>query len=298
MSIPLNTKSNTSQFHCYVLGRAQDGGVPHIGCMKKCCTEARASGHQEIPACLGIHDSQTDKLLLIEATPAIATQVAQLRELAGITEPRTLVDAILLTHAHIGHYAGLMHLGKECASTDAIPTYATTRMVNFITSNAPWSQLVIDNNIGLHTVEPSQHFSPMDGLSIEAIEVHHREDFTDTVAFKIHGPNRTLLFVPDIDRLDDNDALIEKLFAGVDIAYLDGTFYDGRELPNRDASAIPHPLMIDSMNLLHEFAESNPRAIRFIHLNHTNPALNDTTIQTEMRNRGFLLAEQGELVIL
>lgn len=298
MPTPLNPTPIPSRFHCFVLGRAQDGGVPHIGCTKSCCTEARANRHQEFPTSLGIHDTQTDKLLIIEATPAIESQVTLLHKLAGVNEPSCLVDALLLTHAHIGHYAGLLQLGKECASADAIPTYVTKRMCEFLFSNAPWSQLVKNKNIELQTIDPSLHFSPMDGLAIEAIEVPHREDFTDTVAFKIHGPNQTVLFGPDIDRLDDNDSLIEKLFADVDIAYLDGTFYDGRELPNRDASAIPHPLMIDSMNLRHEFAESNPMAIRFIHLNHTNPALNDTTIQKEMRSRGFLLAEQGELVIL
>ena len=298
MPTPLNPTPHPSRFHCFVLGRAQDGGVPHIGCTKSCCTEARTNRHQEFPTSLGIHDTQTDKLVLIEATPAIASQVAKLCELAEITEPRSLVDAILLTHAHIGHYAGLLQLGKECASTHAIPTYVTSRMGDFITSNAPWSQLVTNKNIELHTVEPSVKFTPIDGLTIEAIEVPHREDFTDTVAFKIHGPNQTVLFVPDIDRLDDNDELLEKLFANVDLAYIDATFYDGRELPNRNANSIPHPLMIDSMNILQEFVTCNPGGVRFIHLNHTNPALNDNAVQLAIRNRGFRVAEQGELVTL
>ena len=298
MPSELNSKTDAFHFNCFVLGRAQDGGVPHIGCAKACCAQARVSGHQEFPTCLGIHDTQTDKLLLIEATPAIESQVALLRELSGVDESHNLFDALLLTHAHIGHYAGLMQLGKECATTHEIPTYVTTRMGAFLTSNAPWSQLVEDKNIELHIIEPSVPFSPLNGLTVEAIQVPHREDFSDTIAFKIYGPNLTLLFVPDIDCWGDNEQLFEHLLTNVDIAYIDATFYNGRELPNRDVRSIPHPLMIDSMDILQKFADSKPGAVRFIHLNHTNPAFNDSDIQTEIMNRGFRIAEQGDLITL
>ena len=73
------------------------------------------------PASLGIHDTQTDNLLLIEATPAIDSQVAMLQEFAGISESRPVFDALMLTHAHMGHYAGLLQLGKEVAATETNP---------------------------------------------------------------------------------------------------------------------------------------------------------------------------------
>ena len=290
-----------SRFHCYVLGRAQDGGMPHLGCEKPCCVNARATNREEYPACLGIHDTETNQLLLIEATPAIEKQVALLHKLAGITgRGRKPIDAILLTHAHIGHYAGLIHLGKEVASTNAIPTFVTRRMAEFLTSNGPWSQLVAQQQIDLHPLPENSNstniFSPMAGLHIEAIKVPHRDEFSDTVAYKFHGSSKTILFVPDIDRWQGNEVLLDQLLDEVDVAFIDGTFYDGSELPGRDLSKIPHPMIVDTMNRLQEVANASPGKIRFIHLNHTNPAFQSVDIEKEMRRRGFRIAMQGERV--
>ncbi len=290
-----------SRFHCYVLGRAQDGGLPHLGCEKTCCMNARSSGLKELPACLGIHDTKTGKLLLIEATPAIESQVALLHKLSGEQERgRHPFDALLLTHAHIGHYAGLIQLGREVASTKAIPTFVTKRMANFLSNNAPWSQLVSLNQIDLQvfpeTDRISASFSPIDGLDVEAIKVPHRDEFSDTVAFKLHGPDKTVLFVPDIDRWEGHEKLLETLLQDVNVAYIDATFYDGRELPGRDMTKIPHPMMVDTMKRLATFASENPGTIRFIHLNHTNPAFNDKEIQRNLRNLGFKIAQQGERI--
>ena len=290
-----------SRFHCYVLGRAQDGGLPHLGCEKSCCTDARQSGREEYPACLGIHDTKTGKLLLIEATPAIESQVALLHELTGEHgRSRQPFDALLLTHAHIGHYAGLIQLGREVASTKAIPTFVTNRMADFLSNNAPWSQLVALNQIDLQVLPETDRlatsFSPIEGLEVEAFKVPHRDEFSDTVAFKIHGPQQTILFVPDIDRFEGHEQLLKRLLDGVDIAYIDATFYDGRELPGRDMTKIPHPMMVDTMKRLSQYASEHDGAIRFIHLNHTNPAFSDHVIQRDIRNRGFRIAQQGERV--
>ena len=290
-----------SRFHCYVLGRAQDGGLPHLGCEKSCCTDARHSGRKEYPACLGIHDTKTGKLVLIEATPAIESQIALLHELSGEHgRDRNPFDALLLTHAHIGHYAGLIQLGREVASTKAIPTFVTKRMGDFLESNAPWSQLVSLNQIDLQVLPETDRlansFTPIEGLEVEAFKVPHRDEFSDTVAFKIHGPQQTVLFVPDIDRFEGNEQLLNRLLDGVDIAYIDATFYDGSELPGRDMTKIPHPMMIDTMNRLSQFASEHDGAIRFIHLNHTNPAFSDSEIQLNIKERGFRIAQQGERV--
>ena len=269
-----------------------------LDALKNCCTTARKTGHKEYPACLGIHDIQTGKLLLIEATPAIEAQVSMLHTLAGISPPQPMLDALLITHAHIGHYAGLLQLGKEGASTNAIPTYVTKKMAEFLSTNAPWSQLVQNNNIELKRIDESESFSPLEGLTVEAIQVPHRDDFSDTVAFKLHGPKRTIVFVPDIDTVEENEQLIEQLLDGVDVAYIDATFYDDSELPSRDMSQIPHPLMIHTMEQLQDVAHKNPGMIRFIHLNHSNPALHDRNIQQNISELGYKIAEQGELIEL
>jgi len=66
---------------------------------------------------------------------------------------------------------------------------------------------------------------------------------------------------------------IETLIAKVDVAYLDGTFHADGEIPGRDMSAIPHPLITSSMKRFAALPPKQRGKVWFVHLNHTNPAL-------------------------
>jgi pyrroloquinoline quinone biosynthesis protein B len=235
--------------------------------------------------------------LLIEATPAIEEQLSLLREITGLgNKGRRAIDSLLLTHAHIGHYTGLIQFGREVASTDAIDVYCTERMGSFLEQNAPWSQLIELKQIVVTKVEHGVLTEVMPGVKVRAISVKHRDEFSDTVAWRIEGPNKTVLFCPDIDRWEGET--LEKLIEKVDICYLDATFYDGRELPGRDLSEIPHPPMVVTMEKLQESALREPGRFRFIHLNHSNPALRDPEIRANIEKRGFRVAEIAERVRL
>jgi len=280
-----------------VLGIAQDGGVPHLGCQKMCCIEARSKNLRLGPASLAVVDYRSENVFLIEATPAVEEQLSILREITGISnEGRNPVDGILLTHAHIGHYAGLIHFGREVASTDGIEVFCTSRMAKFLRTNGPWSQLVDLGQIFPFEVTLGVAADLAPGIRATAIKVSHRDEFSDTVAWRIEGPKKTVLFCPDIDRWDGG--VLEKLIEGVDVCYLDATFYDGREIPGRDLSEIPHPPMVVTMELLRDLAKENPGRFRFIHLNHTNPALFNEEIRRDLEDRGFRVAEVGERLAL
>ena len=278
-----------------LLGRAQDGGVPHIGCHQRCCEQARLENHVELPACLGIWNLVTGARVLIEATPAITTQVALFNEISNVpSDQSNIVDAICVTHAHLGHYTGLMYLGREAIGSSELPVYVTNSMAQFLTDNEPWSQLIKGSFITPRIIEPKKSFSPIDHVNIEAIIVPHRDELSDTVAFKISGPNRTCLFCPDIDFWPVDSQLMHLLFDDVDVAYIDGTFFDDKELPGRNLDLIPHPLMVQTMDQLKDLAISKPGMMRFIHLNHTNPAMHDLSVQRAIKERGFSMAEAGE----
>jgi pyrroloquinoline quinone biosynthesis protein B len=171
-------------------------------------------------------------------------------------------------------------------------------MAGFLRSNGPWSQLVELEQIEIHEVASRRVFEPWEGLEIRAIPVPHRDEFSNTMAFKIAGPRETVLFVPDVDSWDANPGLLEELLREVTIAYVDATFFDGRELPDRDISEIPHPPMVDTMARLREWAQLHPGALRFIHMNHSNPALRNPTIQDDVERHGFHIAKRGERVPL
>jgi pyrroloquinoline quinone biosynthesis protein B len=294
---PGDASTRASRLEVLVLGIAQDGGLPHVGCSQPCCMAARRDGRQLFPACLAIHDAASGKLCLVEATPRIEPQLALLHRLTGQrARGRQPVDAVMLTHAHIGHYLGLLQFGFEVAATKDLPVYVTPRFARFLRANGPWSQLVGMQQIIPREVAPGASFSPLPGVTVTSESVPHRDEFSDTVAFKIRGPDRTVLFVPDIDAWSDRPGLLERLIEDVDVAFLDATFYDGRELPGRDLSKVRHPFMIDTMRRLESQAKQAPGRFRFIHLNHTNPALHDPAVVEEIERRGFRLARQGERV--
>jgi pyrroloquinoline quinone biosynthesis protein B len=169
-------------------------------------------------------------------------------------------------------------------------------MASFLRENGPWSQLVQLDQIDLQVVEKGQPVEIFPGVTATAHGVQHRDEFSDTVAWRIEGPKRTVVFCPDIDGWQDG--ALDLLIDGADLCYLDATFYDGRELPGRDLSEIPHPPMVVTMDHLADEAREGPDRFRFIHLNHTNPALRDGAVRAEVKRRGFSVAEVGESYFL
>jgi pyrroloquinoline quinone biosynthesis protein B len=214
---------------------------------------------RERVASIGLVNPTLKRAYLIDATPDFVSQVDTL------TGGR-LPDGILLTHAHIGHYTGLMYLGREAVDAKHVPVWGTERMLAFLTNNGPWSLLVTRQNIDLHALSPGQPTSLGDGLTVTAYPVPHRDEFTDTVGFLIEGPHKRVLYIPDIDGWDQWSRGIRQMVDRVDVAFLDGTFASADELPGRPMTEIPHPLMPITRELL----RGTRARVWFIHLNHTN----------------------------
>ena len=81
---------------------------------------------------------------------------------------------------------------------------------------------------------------------------------------------------------------------GVDVALLDATFYSGDELPGRDLSKIGHPLVVDSMDRLQSRVDAGSLQVFFVHLNHSNPALDPASpARAAITRRGFGVAHAG-----
>ncbi len=134
-----------------------------------------------------------------------------------------------------------------------------------------------------------------EGLSITPLPVPHRAEYTDTFGFLIRGPERALLYLPDIDKWELWERRIEDLITSVDVALLDGTFYAEGELPGRDMSEIPHPLIEDTIRRLKELPADQRRKIVFTHLNHTNPAVDpDSAATARITSAGMAVAKDGQ----
>jgi pyrroloquinoline quinone biosynthesis protein B len=113
---------------------------------------------------------------------------------------------------------------------------------------------------------------------------------------RIQGPNRSALFLPDIDKWNRWETQIEGVLSEVDAAYLDGTFYADGELGGRDMSRIPHPFIAESIQRFAALPESERDKVRFLHLNHTNPALDPSSPESgNVRDAGHHVAVEGEV---
>ena len=256
-----------------VLGTTQDGGAPQAGCTKKCCINRWNSPKKEFfVTSLGIIDPDSKEAWMIEATPDFAQQ-------HKIISEENEVKGIFISHAHIGHYSGIMYLGRETMGYKNMPLYMAPKMTRFIKSNAPWSQLVELNNIKLFKIKDGDTIKLNNRLTIKPFTVPHRDEFSETNGFQILGPNKSLIFIPDIDKWEKWDVDVLKKVEQNDYALLDGTFFDQKELPGRDMSEIPHPFVIESTEFFKKIKDVVD--INFIHFNHTNPLLNETS---ESRN--------------
>jgi len=266
-----------------VLGIAQDGGIPQIGCTDKICR----TQHHFISS-LAIMTKEST--YLIDATPDLRTQYAAWSKRFH-AERKNLFDGIFLTHAHMGHYTGLMYLGKESISTRQVPVYCSREMADFLTKNAPWSLLVSNGNIELHPFEPNQAIR-FAGFDITPLPVPHRKEFTDTHGFLIHGTSRSLLYIPDIDSWNPVREQITGWLQKSDYALLDGTFYSGDELPGRNIKLVPHPTIQDSIAFFSSLPPFRAQ-IFFTHLNHTNRALDpDSAEHKSLSKTRFKIAEE------
>ncbi len=269
-----------------VLGIAQDGGIPQIGCNQKIC---RTQHHFVTSLALISGNS----LYLFDASPDLREQYRALIDRYPNLVRKNLFDAVFLTHAHMGHYTGLMFLGKESISADKVPVYCSNEMSKFLSSNAPWSLLVSNKNIELHPFT-SGNALQFGEIKITPIAVPHRKEFTDTHGFLIQGPKKTLLFIPDIDSWEPVRDLISKSLSDSDFALLDGTFYSGNELPGRNIRLVPHPTVEDSVKFFGGLPPFSSK-IFFVHLNHTNPLLDsDSSESKTFSSSGFKIAQEWQ----
>jgi pyrroloquinoline quinone biosynthesis protein B len=284
-----------------VLGTAQDGGLPQVGCTRPCCAQARRDpSRARLVTALLVVDARSGRRWLLDCPPALEPAVARADAAApppGRPGRPPLFDGIFLTHGHAGHCAGLLQLGREAYAAERQPVWATERMERFLLGNDPFAFLVEAGHVELHRLVPGEGVQLAPDLALEAVEVPHRGEFSDTVAFVVRGPQRALLYAPDTDRFGGWDPPVEQLLAGVDGALLDGTFFAAGEVPGRSQAVIPHPLVEQSLERFAPLPAGERAKILFTHLNHTNPAADPKSTEARrVRDAGMGVAAEGQVI--
>ena len=184
----ISAQQSNNTPYLIVLGTVQDGGSPHLACNKNCCKALTVFQKEarKVTA-LAVIEPKSNFNILFEATPDI---IAQWKILPSAPK------AIFLTHAHMGHYSGLLQLGREALGAKNIPVHVMPRMADFLKENGPWSQLIGLGNIKLFQVVDNESVNFKSEIIITPILVPHRDEFSETVGYRIQGPNKTVLFIP------------------------------------------------------------------------------------------------------
>jgi pyrroloquinoline quinone biosynthesis protein B len=284
---------NDSLPELLVLGVAQDGGFPHIGCERNCCNLANQHDSiKRLVVSLALTDPVSKKWWMFEASPDFVEQLQLFKELTNGKYPY-LPEGIFLSHAHMGHYTGLMELGREALGSKNVKVHALPKMREFLTSNGPWSQLVSLGNIQLvpESFDSIQQLN--ERISVKPLQVPHRDEFSETAGFKILTSNKDYLFIPDIDKWSKWDLKLAEQIQAVDYAFIDATFWSITELPFRNIKSIPHPLVTETMDELKAEPASLKSKVFFIHFNHTNKIMWDPKTQIEVKSLGYNYAIQG-----
>ena len=286
-------KTNQTKQYITILGTAQDGGFPHIGCQKKCCDDFYKGilPKQQVVS-LGLVDKESQQKFLFEATPDISTQLADLEK--NHLKTNTIIDGVFMTHAHMGHYAGLLYFGKEALGKKDIPVYAMPKMKEFLSNNGPWSQLVTTQNIVFLDLQKDSIIPLSNALKVTPFLVPHRDEFSETVGYKIEGNTNSALFIPDINKWSLWEKNIVEEVKKVDYAFIDATFFKEGEI-NRPMSEVPHPFIEETVALFENESLATKNKVIFIHFNHTNPALQSNSKErNDLELLGFRFATEGQ----
>jgi pyrroloquinoline quinone biosynthesis protein B len=288
----IKIQNPTYKQYLTVLGTAQDGGYPHIGCQKICCINVyNGKNERKNVVSLGLIDIENQKKWLFDASPDMHTQLATIEQ--NHLKKEEIIDGIFLTHAHIGHYTGLMYFGREAYGKKDIPVFAMPKMQRFLMNNGPWNQLVSLKNITIRKLRKDSTIVLTHKLKVTPFIVPHRDEFSETVGYKIEGNTKTALFIPDIDKWSKWKKNIIEEVKKVDYAFLDATFLNQYEV-TRVVSEVPHPFIEETIQLFNRETLATKNKIIFIHFNHTNPTIRKKSIERQyIEKLGFRFASEG-----
>ena len=267
-----------------LLGSAQDGGVPQVGC--DCCLDLE----KRHPVSIGLTDAEGGNHLF-EATRALGDQL----QIWGVKN----IDSLFLTHAHFGHVDGLGLFGRETMNAKGIPLYASQKMQQLITDTPQW-RIMVEQGVFVPREISNNNKVEFGELTIEPILVPHRDELSDMHAFVISSSQNKLLYLPDHDTWEETLSMynchdirqwLKEL--AIDIALIDGTFWSEDELQSRNQEKVPHPPIKQTIEMLGYKQQGDPE-IYFIHLNHTNPVYDQWSEQhTQVIEMGWKIGKQG-----
>jgi pyrroloquinoline quinone biosynthesis protein B len=179
--------------------------------------------------------------------------------------------------------------------------HVSSSMFHLVEETPQWALMLAQGVFSEHVFIHDDRIMLSEGLIVEPVHVPHRAELSDMHAFVVRGPNHSLLYLPDHDdwgsTLERHQCTSIRQWLNllkVDIALIDGTFWDMDELPALRQNNVPHPPVSETLDRLGARRDGDPELF-FIHLNHTNPLHDERSeASAKVRSMGWGVAQQGQ----
>jgi pyrroloquinoline quinone biosynthesis protein B len=299
------------------LGSAAGGGFPQWNCACPNCSRVRAGD-----TCLRPR-SQTQLLLssnageqfLVNASPDLRSQILSTTLLAPAQAPRdTPISAILLTSADVDSVMGLLHL-REFQPLHILATPSVRRIVleenrifrvlNRAKPAAIWQDLPLDTWLPLPADAAGKkapircRAAPLGSVYPDYVSEELRRTLSPgeaVVGLVFQEAGRQFFYAPALPVSSGN---WKEWARSSNLCLLDGTFWREDELISTGASSktareIGHLPLSGHGGLLEEFGASEHTRKILIHINNTNPILDEESAENrEVRDAGWEIAYDG-----
>jgi pyrroloquinoline quinone biosynthesis protein B len=303
-----------------VLGSAAGGGFPQWNCnapLSKAARDGSIKTKWRTQASIAV-SADGERWLLVNASPDLRQQLLQTKSLWPRQAPRhSPIDAVLLTSGEIDHVAGLLSLRESQAFT----LWATPRILEILGENAIFGALnpdyVARQSFPLNQAfEPSGKHGPL-GFTVTAFPVPGKVPLflegrnqgnlggmpEETVGLEVTARNGGARFhyIPGCARMTPE---LKARLKGSALVFFDGTLWQNDELIDlgispKTGARMGHMNISGADGTVAAFADLDVRRKVFIHVNTTNPVLDEGSPErAEITAQGWDVAEDGMRIVL
>ena len=299
-----------------ILGTAAGGGFPQWNCSCANCRSFRAgtfAGKPRAQAQVAVSGDGTSWFLL-GASPDLRSQI----EATSVLHPRSglrqsPISGVVLTSADLDHVLGLLLL-RELQPLRVFATPSVTQvlrednsffgMLNRVPFQVVWSATVPGTPFEFTAADGNE--SGLVGTQI-SLGTRYPAYVTTTRAQMLQpGDAVTGLLVESsgkrlayLSAVADINAVLLDTLSDVDLLLFDGTFWSDDELIRVESSGstarqMGHVPVGGPDGSLWQLAALRAKKKIFIHINNTNPMLNESSLEhREVRDSGWEIAEDG-----
>jgi pyrroloquinoline quinone biosynthesis protein B len=299
-----------------VLGSAAGGGFPQWNCGCANCVRVRTtSGNVEARTQAQVAVTANDKSwFLLNASPDLRQQILGTPELDPAAGERdSPIAGVVLTSADVDAVVGLLHLREfhpfRVYSTSSVrrilaETNSVFRVLERSKPPVQWCDIQPGKETPLADSGLACTAVALDGVYPDYVDESLRQMLRPdeaVIGLQIACGKKKIFFAPG---LPGQSGTWKTHAAASDLALLDSTFWSDDELVTirgggKSAREMGHPPLSGSGGLLEEMRrETHPRKVA-IHINNTNPILNqDSAEHREMRDAGWEIGRDGMEFVL